>query len=135
MTGKDVKAAQPQTNQFHSYLRQGIDKAFNLETAEADEYFKKAIEFDPENLTGYAYLAMLHLSSYEMSFELDNRNTNQEALLHYAKEAITKGEKRIKNNPNDSEAYFAMALAKIAKIKWAIHQKCYFTIAQETSNI
>ena len=134
-TVNDSKAVQPQTNQFHSYLRQGIDKAFNLETDGADEYIKKAVELDPENPTGYAYLAMLHLSSYEMSFELDNRNTHQEALLHYAKEAITRGEKRIKNNPHDSEAFFAMALAKIAKIQWAIHQKRYFTIAQETSNI
>jgi hypothetical protein len=56
-------------------------------------------------------------------------------MLHYVREAITKGEKRIEKNPHDSQAYFAMALAKIAKIQWAIHQKRYFAIAQETSNI
>jgi tetratricopeptide (TPR) repeat protein len=133
--GNDAKAVQPQTNPFHSYLRNGIDKAFNLETAEADECFKKAVELEPGNPAGYAYLAMLNLSSYEMSFEQKDRNVNQEALLHYAKEAVNRGEKRIKNNPNDSQAYFAMALAKIAKIQWAIHQKRYFMIAQETSNI
>jgi tetratricopeptide (TPR) repeat protein len=70
-----------------------------------------------------------------MSFEQKDRNANQEALLHYVKEALTKGEKIIKNNPQDSQAYFAMALAKIAKIHWAIHQKRYFVLAQETSNI
>jgi hypothetical protein len=133
--GKEIEAAETQPNQFHSYLRQGIDKAFNLETAGADVFIKKAVELEPENPTGYAYLAMLHLFSYEMSFEQSDRDTNQEALLRYVKEAIDKGEKRIKNNSQDSQAYFAMALAKIAKLQWAIHQKRYFIIAQETSNI
>jgi Tfp pilus assembly protein PilF len=134
-TNNDAKAAEPQTNQFHSYLRKGIDKAFNLETAGADEYIKKAVELDPENPAGYAYLAMLYLSFYEMSFELNDRTTNQEALLHYSREAVSRGEKKIKNNPHDGQAYFAISLAKIAKIQWAIHQKRYFIIAQETSNI
>jgi len=133
--GKEIEAAETQPNQFHSYLRQGIDNAFNLETASANVYLKKAVELDPENPTGYAYMAMLSLFSYEMSFELKDRDINQEALLHYAKEALAKGEKRIEKNPQDNYAYFAMALAKIAKIQWAIHQKRYFIIAQETSNI
>jgi tetratricopeptide (TPR) repeat protein len=60
---------------------------------------------------------------------------NQETLLRYAKEALVKGEKRIEKNPHDSHAYFAMALAKISEIQWAIHQKHYFIIVQETSNI
>jgi Tfp pilus assembly protein PilF len=132
---KEAGAAEKQPNQFHSYLRQGIDNAFNLETASANVYLKKAVELDPENPTGYAYMAMLSLFSYEMSFEQKDRETNQEALLHYAKEALAKGEKRIEKNPQDNHAYFAMALAKIAKIQWAIHQKRYFIIAQETSNI
>ncbi|MGA2781284.1 MAG: hypothetical protein ABSF13_05110 [Smithella sp.] len=130
-----TRAAESQPNQFRSYLRQGIDKAFNLEAADADVLIKKAVELEPENPTGYAYLAMLHLFSYEMSFEQSDRNTNQDALLRSVKEAIARGEKRIKNNSQDSQAYFAMALAKIAKLQWAIHQKRYFIIAQETSNI
>jgi hypothetical protein len=130
-----TRAAEPQSSQFHSYLRQGIDKALNLETANADACIKKAVELEPENPAGYAYLAVFHMYSYEMSFEQKDRNANQEALLHYVKEALTKGEKIIKNNPQDSQAYFAMALAKIAKIHWAIHQKRYFVLAQETSNI
>jgi len=132
---KEAGAAETQPNQFHSYLRQGIDKAFNLETASANIYLKKAVELDPENSTGYAYLAVLSLFSYEMSFESKDRDTNQEALLRYAKEALVKGEKRIEKNPHDSPAYFAMALAKISEIQWAIHQKHYLIIAQETSNI
>jgi Tfp pilus assembly protein PilF len=132
---KEAGAAETQPNQFHSYLRQGIDNAFNLETASANVYLKKAVELDPENPTGYAYMAMLSLFSYEMSFELKDRNTNQEAMLHYVRETLIRGEKRIEKNPQDNHAYFAMALAKIAKIQWAIHQKRYFSIAQETSNI
>jgi len=132
---KEAGAAELQPNQFHSYLRQGIDKAFNLETASANVYLKKAVELDPENPTGYAYLAMLSLFSYEMSFESKDRDMNQETLLRYAKEALVKGEKRIEKNPHDSHAYFAMALAKISEIQWAIHQKHYFIIVQETSNI
>jgi tetratricopeptide (TPR) repeat protein len=131
----EIRAAESQPNQFHSYLRQGIDKAFNLEIADADVFIKKAVELEPENPTGYAYLAMLHLFSYEMSFELKDRDLNQEAMLYYFREALAKGEKRIKNNSQDSQAYYAMALAKIAKLQWAIHQKRYFIIAQETSNI
>ena len=131
----DVIAAPSPTNSYNAYLRQGIDKAFNLEADGANETIKKAVELEPENPAGYAYLAMLHLISYEMSFELNDRNIHQEALLNYAKEAINRGEKRIRNNPHDSQAYFAVALAKIAKIQWAIHQKRYFIIAQETSNI
>lgn len=132
---KEAGATEPQPKQFHSYLRQGIDKAFNLDTASANVYLKKAVELDPENPTGYAYMAVLSLFSYEISFESKDRDTNQEALLSYVKETITKGEKRIENNPHDSQAYFAMALAKISKIQWAIHQKHYLIIAQETSNI
>src|SRR5208283_189904 len=90
-TESDTEAGQSQTNQFNSYLRQGIDKAFNLETDDANEYIKKAVELEPENPVGYAYLAMLNLISYEMSFELNDRDAKQEALLHYAKEAIKKG--------------------------------------------
>lgn len=134
-TGNDARALTQQNQQFHAYLRMGIDKAFNMETAGAEECFKKAVELEPENPLGYAYLAMLNLSSYEMSLEQKNRDTNQEALLSYSKEAVSRAERKIKNNPSDSRAYFAMALAKIAKIQWAIHKKRYFTIAQETSNI
>ena len=81
---KEAGAAETQPNQFHSYLRQGIDKAFNLDTASANVYLKKAVELDPENPTGYAYMAVFSLFSYEMSFESKDRDTNQEALLRYA---------------------------------------------------
>jgi tetratricopeptide (TPR) repeat protein len=130
-----VDATEPQPTLFHSYLRQGIDKAFNLETADAYACIKKAVELEPENPTGYSYLAVLHWFSSEMSFDIKDRDVNQEAMLSYVKESLARGEKRIKNNPQDNQVYFAMALAKIVKIRWAINQKHYFVLAQETSNI
>jgi len=135
LAGDRAFCAEPQNNHFHSCLLKGIEKAFNLETAAAGESLMKAVEIDPGNPAGYAYLAMLDLSVYEMSLDPKERNTSQEALLNHAKDAIDKGEKRIKSNPRDGQAYFAMSLAKIAKVQWAIHQKRYFVIAQETSNI
>jgi tetratricopeptide (TPR) repeat protein len=130
-----VEATELQPTQFHSYLRQGIDKAFNLETADAYACIKKAVELEPENPAGYSYLALLYWFSSEMSFDIKDRDANQEAMLSYVKESLAKGEKRIKNNPQDNQAYFAIALAKIVKIHWAINQKHYFVLAQETSNI
>ncbi|KQC08607.1 MAG: hypothetical protein APR62_04410 [Smithella sp. SDB] len=130
-----IEATELQPISFHSYLRQGIDKAFNLETADAYTCIKKAIELEPENPTGYAFLALLHWFSSEMSFDTKDRDANQEAMLNYVKESLAKGEKRIKKNPQDNQAFFAMSLAKIIKIHWAINQKHYFTLAQEASNI
>ena len=131
----NVDAATIQTNRFHLYLKQGIDKAFNLETADAIDLLKKAIELEPENPSGYAYLAMLHLFSYEMSFDLDARKKDQEAIVRYVGIALEKGQRRLESNPKDSEAYLAMALAKLSKVNWGIREKRYLVTAQETSNI
>jgi len=131
----DAKAATIQTYRFHSYLKQGLDKAFNLETASAIDLLEKAIELEPENPTGYAYLAMLHLFSYEMSYDLEALKKDQESIMIYVGTALSKGEKRLEINPKDSEAYLAMALAKIAKINLAIRERRYLVMAQETSNV
>ncbi|HYA12963.1 MAG TPA: hypothetical protein VEF33_01365 [Syntrophales bacterium] len=128
-------AAQPRQNQLHSYLRQGIEKTFNLETQSANIYFQKAVELNRDDPIGYAFLAMAHLFFYEMSFDPTDREKNQEAMLQYVTDALTKGEKRIERDSKDSQAYFAVALAKIAKIRWAISQKKYIVVAQETSNV
>jgi tetratricopeptide (TPR) repeat protein len=131
----EIKAAQIQENQIRLYLRQGIGKAFNLDNQNANIYLQKALDLDMENPTGYAYMAMVCFFSYEMSFEPKDRDRNQEFMLRNIGEAIAKGEKRIENNSKDGQAYFAVALAKIVKVHWAIHQKKYFLIAQEISNI
>ena len=131
----EIEAAPVQENQIRLYLKDGIEKAFNLDDTTASIYMQKALELDPENPTGYAYLAIIHLFFYDMSFEPKDRDRNQELMLHYVDETIAAGEKRIEKNSKDGEAYFAMALAKVVKIHWAIHQKSYFLIVQETSNV
>jgi hypothetical protein len=131
----EAESAQLSSKQFRSYLRQGIEKAFNLETQNANAYLKKAVELERENPTGYAFLALVHLLSYEMSFEPGDREKNQETMLRYVSETLARGEKRIEMNSKDGQAYFAMALAKIVKIRWAITQKHYLILAQETSNV
>ncbi|MGA2527260.1 MAG: tetratricopeptide repeat protein [Smithellaceae bacterium] len=130
-----VGAVPTQEDQIRLYLKQGIEKAFNLDNQNANIYLQKALELDKENPTGYAYMAMVCFFSYEMSFEPKDRDRNQEFMLRNISEAITKGEKRIEKNSKDGQAYFAVALAKIVKVHWAIHQKKYFLIAQEASNI
>ena len=56
-------------------------------------------------------------------------------MLQDVDEALARGQKRVEQNPRDGRAYFAVALAKIVKIRWAIAQKGYFTIMQETAGI
>ncbi len=131
----EIEAAPVQENQIRLYLKGGIEKAFNLDDTTASVYMQKALELDPENPTGYAYLAIIHLFFYDMSFEPKDRDRNQKLMLHYVDETMAAGEKRIENNSKEGEAYFAMALAKVVKVHWAIHQKSYFLIVQETSNI
>ena len=96
---------------------------------------QKAVELDRENPTGYAFFAFVELFSYEMSFEQKDRENHQAAMLRYVSETRIRGGKRIEKSSKDGQAYFAMALAKIVKVRWAIEQKNYFIIVQETSDI
>ncbi len=126
--------AETQPAQLRTYLRQGIDKAFNMETQSAMGFFQSAVELDRENPLGYAFLALAHLFTYEMEYDLQERAKHQELMLQDIDETLVRGQKRIEKNPRDSEAYFAMAIAKIVKVRWAITQKRYVVIAQETSS-
>jgi tetratricopeptide (TPR) repeat protein len=128
-------AAQLGPNQLHSYLRQGIEKVFNLEPQSASIHLQKAVDLDQENPTGYAFSALEKLFFYEISLDQKEREKYQESMLRYVSEAVARGQSRIEKNPNDGQAYFAMALAKIIKVRWAIGQKQYRIVAQETSNI
>jgi hypothetical protein len=125
----------PQHTQVRVYLRQGIDKAFNLETQSATGFFQKAVELDRENPVGYAFLAMARMFAYDMSFDLNERAQERESMLKDVDEALARGQKRIEKNVGNGQAYFAMALAKIVKIRWAIAQKAHFTTMQETAAI
>jgi tetratricopeptide (TPR) repeat protein len=131
----EITAATKLPGPYRSNIMLGIEKSLNMENAGANAYLQKAIEIDPENPAGYAYLAMVSVFFYENSFDETVRKEYQENILRYVDEAVAKGEKRVEKNPQDSQAYLAMAVAKITKLHWATHQKKYLTIANESSNI
>jgi tetratricopeptide (TPR) repeat protein len=112
-------------------LRQGIEKAFNLDYTGADALLQKAVELDPEDPMGYAFLALNHLFGSEFSFDPKQREASQEAMLRRVGEALARGDQRVGKNPRDGQAYFAMALARTAKFRWALRQKQSITAAQE----
>jgi tetratricopeptide (TPR) repeat protein len=130
-----VDAANKQADPTYIFLRQGIEKAFNLETQSAMALFQKAVDLDRENPLAYAFIAMAHMFFYEMNFDLQERAKEQEAMLKNVSEAIAKGRKRIEKNDRDSQAHFAMMIAKIVEMRWAILQKKYVTVAKETANV
>ena len=131
----DTRVTELRIGSFQSNLLQGINKSFNSDESAAEAYLKKAVELEPDNPTGYALKAMLHLFAYEMCFTLEQRQKEKDAILYFSEEALARGEKRIAKHPKDSQAYLAMALAKIAKVYWAIKEKRYLVMAQETANI
>ena len=130
----EAAAAETQPGQLHAYLRQGIESSFNLDHTGAISSFQKAAELDPESPTGYAFLALGRLFSYEMGFDPKERQKSQEEMLRYIGDAVVRGEKRIAKNPRDAQACFALTLAKIVKVRLAIAQRSYFTVAQESAN-
>ncbi|PKN71527.1 MAG: hypothetical protein CVU54_00445 [Deltaproteobacteria bacterium HGW-Deltaproteobacteria-12] len=131
----EMALAETQSDQLQSYLRLGIEKAFNMEFSHAHAFLQKAVELDPESPTGYAYLAMINLFAYEMSFDENIRKKHQDQMLRYVDEALARGEKKIGKNPKDSKAYLAMAMAKIARYNWLSHHKKYFSMAREASAV
>lgn len=129
-----VAAVETQPGRLHTYLRQGIEAAFNLDHAGAISSFQKVVELERESPTGYAFLALAHLFSYETSFDSNEREKSQAEMLRYVGDAVDRGEKRVAKNSRDAQAYFALTLAKIVKVRLAIAQRSYLTVAQESAN-
>jgi tetratricopeptide (TPR) repeat protein len=69
-----------------------------------------------------------------MGFDPKERQKSQDEMLRYIGDAVARGEKRIAKNPRDAQAYFALTLAKIVKVRLAIAQRSYWSVAQESSN-
>ena len=131
--GFESAFAQGINPQLQYHLRQGIEKTLNLETQSATGSFNKVVELDREDPIGYAFLALAHLFFHEISYAPAERIRTKDAMLRYADEALAKGQKRIENNAKDGHAYFAMTMASIVKVRWAIRQKSYFAMAHDTS--
>lgn len=132
-----VAAASPQNNnhQFQSYLRQGVKKAFNMEFSGANSCLQKAVESDRENPSGYAFLAIINLFAYEMSFDDNVRKSKEVLLQRYVDETVVRGKKQIGKNPKDGRAYLAMAMAGMVRFKFASQRRQYFRMSREASTI
>ena len=116
--------------QIRTYIQQGIEKGFNLDEKTAVAELMKAVEVDRENPLGYAFLGLSHLFFHEMAFDEKERERDQESMLRFVSEALAKGEKRVENNPKDGDAFFAMAVTKLVKVRWDITRKNYLTAAR-----
>jgi tetratricopeptide (TPR) repeat protein len=122
-------------SQIRPIFKQGIEYIFNMDEKNGIPALQRGIELDPDRPIGYSYLALANLFFWETSFDDKVRKKRQEDMLRYAAEAIKKGQNRIDKDPGDSQAYFALALAKITRVRWYIMQKQYWAMAQETSNV
>jgi tetratricopeptide (TPR) repeat protein len=121
--------------QIRPLFKQGIEKIFNMDEKGGTALLLQGIELDRERPIGYAFLSMANLFFLETSLDDQERERRQEDMLRYAAEAILRGEKRVAKDPRDGQAFFAMALAKITRIRWYITQRRFFAMAQETGNV
>jgi len=121
--------------QTRTYLKRGIEKAFNMDEKGGVAEMMKAVELDRANPLGYSFLALSFLFSYEMSFSRTERENKQESMLRFVGDALEKGERRVEKDPRDGDAFFALALAKLVKTRWEISRKRYFAATQETRKI
>lgn len=128
-------AASLQPPGMHAALRQGIERAFNLDFAGAGVLFQRAVEMDPDDPTGYAFLAVNQLFTVEMDYDPVRRQASQDAALRFAAEALARGDRRVAKDPRDGRAWFAMALARMAKFRWALRNKQYVTTAEEAYSL
>ncbi len=129
------RVAELRNGNYQANLLEAINKSFNQDAAGADAALKKSLDMEPDNPLGYALEAMLHLFAYEMCFTLAERQKERDAIIFYSEAALFRGEKRIAEHPKDSKANLAIGLAKIAKVHWAIKEKKYLVMAQETSHV
>ena len=127
---QSLGAAESPKAQIRAYLMQGVENGFNLDEKGAITEMTKAVEADKEDSLGYAFLALSNLFFYEMSFDEKKRERDQESMQRFISEALAKGEKRIAKDPKDGDAYFAMAVARLVKVRWDITRKSYFTAAR-----
>ena len=130
-----ARAFSSQDNPIRFHLIQGVEKSLNLSEREAEAEFQRAIQLDPARPLGYAFEAMARLFFYETSFAEDSKKKREASLLAAIEECQKRGEQRIADRPNHGEAYFALALARMARNRWEITQQNYFRAFQEAQEV
>jgi len=106
-----------------------------MEFSGANSCLQKAVESDIENPAGYAFLAIINLFAYEMSFDDNVRERKEVLLQRYVDETVVRGKKQIGKNPKDGRAYLAMAMAGMVRFKFASQRRQYFRMGREASTI
>ena len=130
LRGQSLWAAESPKAQIRASLMQGVEKGFNLDEKGAIAEMTKAVQLDPESPLGYALLALSNLFFYEMSFDEKKREKEQASMLRFVSDTLAKGEQRLDKDPKDRDAFFAMAVARLVKVRWDITRKNYFTAAR-----
>ncbi len=128
-------AAEAAEDQMKTHLLLASEKAFNLDEKGAVSELMKAVEIDPQGPKPHAFLAMTYLFFYETSVEAKEKKRNETSLLRAVEAAESGAAKKIDKNPNDGEAYFSMALAKMVKNRWEMANKNYFRAFREAQSV
>jgi len=122
-------------DEIKTFLRSGVEKGLNLNDQEAVAEIRKAIVLDRESPLGYSYLAMVYLFFYETSFTEAEKEKNEAAMRRAIEDTQGRAEKRIEQDPQNAEAYFSMAIARMVKNRLEILRKNYFRSFREAQGV
>ena len=86
---------------YDQRIQDGIDLIYNLRFEEADRYFEKIIEAEPENPVGYFFVAMV--TWWRVLSDLDSRE-HDEAFYALLEDCIRVCDRRLKEAPMDFDA-------------------------------
>ncbi len=128
-------AKDPPGEEIQTFLRRGVEKGLNLNEQEAVAEIRKAIELDRESPLGYSYLAMAYLFFYETSFEEIEKKKNEAGMIRAIEDTQARAEKRIEKDPQNAEACFSLAIARMVKNRWEILRKNYFRAFREAQGV
>jgi tetratricopeptide (TPR) repeat protein len=120
---------------IRAFLHRGVERGLQLDEKASEAEIKKAVELDRENPMGYAFLAMSHLFFFETGFEEKEKKKKEELLLQAVADALARAERKIEKDPQDADAYFSGAIAKMVKNRREIIRKNYFRAFREAQNV
>jgi tetratricopeptide (TPR) repeat protein len=131
----DGTAAEPQKEKIRDLLRQGVEIGLDLNEKAAVEALRMVVELDRENPIGYAYLAMAYLFFYETSFDEKEKKRNETSLLRAVEDTQTRAARKMEKDPQNGEACFSLAIARMVKNRWEILHRNYFRAFREAQGV
>jgi tetratricopeptide (TPR) repeat protein len=128
--GKDLAR-----ERIEGFIQRGVEKGLDLDGPGAVAELTKAIEVDPENPSGYAYLAMAHLFFYETAFDEGEKKKHESSMLRAVEDTQSRAERQLGKDPKDAEACFSLAISRMVKNRWEIIRKNYFRAFREAQGV